>query len=274
MNKYYVYGHYSVENDKLFYIGKGSGKRLKSTTSRSKTWYEYTSKNKWYAKIIHDNLSSEESLKLEKELILANDVLNISLRNTTKPITTEDLSWFEYSDQSPTCLIWKKDVIGVNGRIYQARGSVAGIKTHTSDKKDYRYAVNLGGNKLYVHRIVYALFNEISQDKVIDHIDGNALNNRIENLREVTQYINSKNTSRKIKSNTNFTGVSRVQRKHLKFAQFIAYYKDLDGNHVSKEFSNYKMSEEEALRLAKEWRSTQIALLNDQGAGYTSRHGQ
>ena len=38
-------------------------------------------------------------------------------------------------------------------------------------------------------------------------------------------------------------------------------------------FSVEKHGNEEAFRLACEWRSEQIRLLNEQGAGYTERHG-
>jgi hypothetical protein len=41
----------------------------------------------------------------------------------------------------------------------------------------------------------------------------------------------------------------------------------------SKAFSCLKYGDEEALRLALEWRDKTIKEINEQGAGYTERHG-
>lgn len=55
--------------------------------------------------------------------------------------------------------------------------------THNGIKKDYR-----------VHRLVYLTYKgNISEDKVIDHIDGNTSNNNINNLRCVTSSENCQN---------------------------------------------------------------------------------
>lgn len=51
---------------------------------------------------------------------------------------------------------------------------------------------------LLVHRIIYlAKYGMIPEGYVIDHIDGNPSNNRIRNLRAVTQRENMKNVKRK-----------------------------------------------------------------------------
>lgn len=50
---------------------------------------------------------------------------------------------------------------------------------------------------VYIHRLVFEAFNgRIEDGYVIDHIDGNPMNNRIDNLRQVTQKENvlNKNT--------------------------------------------------------------------------------
>ena len=271
-NKYYVYGHYTVKDNLLFYIGKGSGGRS-TKTGRSKVWNEFVKNNEWYAKILHENLSSSEALRIEKELILSSDVINTAVNNTTKQITAETLQWFRYDESSPTCLVWNKDVVGTTGRIYKKQGEIAGRLHPTSDLKNHRYVVVMQGSQMYVHRLVYALFNKISEDKVIDHIDGNSLNNKIANLREVSQMINAKNTSRTCKSNTGVTGVTCVTRKRLGFKQYIASWYNSEDKLTIKEFSSYKLGEAEAFRLACEWRKEQIRLLNEQGAGYTERHG-
>lgn len=47
---------------------------------------------------------------------------------------------------------------------------------------------------LIYHRVIWALCNGRWPKDVIDHIDGDRYNNRIENLRECTQSVNRRNT--------------------------------------------------------------------------------
>ena len=274
-NKYYVYGHYTVEGDKLFYIGKGQGPRLKQT-GRSKAWEDFTKVNAWYAKILHDGLDNKTAIEIEERLIISmkqEGLLNDRLGTATRTIPVEVLSNFVYSEESPTGLVWAKDVQGKNKRWYHRIGDIAGHEVNTSDLKGKKYSITIGKDSWLVHRIIYSLFYPLCSSRVIDHIDGNPLNNKITNLREVTQQMNARNTNRTLKSNTGVTGVTRTKRKRLNFNQYIASWYSHEGKLCSKEFSSYKIGETEAFRLACEWRKEQLRLLNEQGAGYTDRHG-
>ena len=123
---------------------------------------------------------------------------------------------------------------------------------------------------LKTHRIVYLLAHgKISSEMIIDHINGNPSDNRIENLREITMEVNRRNTGKHPANTTGVTGVACAKN-----GTYRASVKTLDNKRIEKSFSISKYGESEAFRLACNWRSTQIALLNDQGAGYTSRHGQ
>lgn len=273
-NDYYVYGHYFCENHVLFYIGKGRRDRLNKVGGRSKQWSAITSNSEWYADIIKDNLTSDEALYLETELIKSQQgLVNVKVKTSTNTLSEEYLSNFYYDESSPSCLKWAKDIVGINGRIYQRCGDNAGCARSGNDRSTKRWQVAKDGKVVYGHRIVYALFHKLDTRLVIDHIDGDSLNNRISNLRQVPQDLNTRNIKIRKLNSTGVTGITRRKRKHLSFYQYDAVCALADGTQLRKEFSTYKRSEEEAFRLACEWRIEQIAELNKQGAGYTERHG-
>lgn len=67
-------------------------------------------------------------------------------------------------------------------------------------------SVRFNENKLLVHRVIF-LHKNGYLPKYIDHIDGNKLNNKIENLREATFSQNRQNT---VKYKNNKSGVKGV----------------------------------------------------------------
>lgn len=89
-----------------------------------------------------------------------------------------------------------------------ARGCVAGREAG-SIKVDGRYrTVHIHGKRLYVHRIIWEMhYGEIPRDKCIDHIDGNGLNNRLNNLRLATLSENQRNRRLQKCSRTGISGV-------------------------------------------------------------------
>lgn len=116
---------------------------------------------------------------------------------------------FEY-DREKGLLIWRyrkdKDICW-NGRL---AGKVAG-----STDKGYRI-VKFDDRKYAAHRLIWKLaYGSIPNDMQIDHIDGNGLNNRLDNLRLVTNQENQANrhADNKRKNGVKFKGVYKHNNK-------------------------------------------------------------
>ena len=93
------------------------------------------------------------------------------------------------------------------------KGTVAG----TYDQHGYKY-IRSQGKKYQVHRIIWEIHNgDIPEGVVIDHIDRNPRNNKIENLRLATRQQNSWNARAKgycfVGSRNKY--VARLNSKHL-----------------------------------------------------------
>lgn len=86
-------------------------------------------------------------------------------------------------------------------------GNCAGKEASSFDNSTGYYVVNVFGNSDYAHRVVWRMFYEI-EPKIIDHINQNKLDNRIENLRSVNFSENAKNRPKSIYNTSGFNGVS------------------------------------------------------------------
>ena len=89
----------------------------------------------------------------------------------------------------------------VNGSLLNKNGEAVGCVN-----KDGYLQVNIGGKLKLVHRIIYEIVYGFVPE-FVDHVDGNRLNNRPENLRPATRNQNQHN--RKLNSN-NKSGVKGV----------------------------------------------------------------
>jgi hypothetical protein len=73
-------------------------------------------------------------------------------------------------------------------------------------RKDNRKQVIINKRHYLLHRLIY-LYHNKTLPTFIDHIDGNPLNNKIENLREATKEQNGWN---RVKSSNNVSGTKNV----------------------------------------------------------------
>lgn len=68
---YYVYEHYNIDNNEIFYVGKGSGRRYNDIYKRNKEWKEYVKTNNYNVRIIkYFGNNEKEAYKYEKQRIM------------------------------------------------------------------------------------------------------------------------------------------------------------------------------------------------------------
>ena len=117
---------------------------------------------------------------------------------------------------------YKDGILYHNRQSYFARpvGSLHRDKKHLS--------TTVEGSKQLVHRIIWTLhYGAIPEGMLIDHIDHNGFNNRIENLRLATKKTNGRNAGRSKANTSGHTGV-------VWFARHAAWNARLsvDGEHL------------------------------------------
>ena len=95
---------------------------------------------------------------------------------------TEVSKYLEYNPETGE-IIWKS-LKNVRGKVK----SLAGTKM-----RDGRRVVGFNRKRYMSYRLSWLLFYGVLPTGVIDHIDGNPLNDKIENLRDVSRSVNQQN---------------------------------------------------------------------------------
>lgn len=189
---------------------------------------------------------------------------------------SEVISKVVYDENVKSCLKWDANTYsGKNNQIQQTFIGVEAGNYSGCDRKGYYYKFQFNRVKYLCHRVVWEIhLGEIPDGFYVDHRDGNTSNNKISNLRLVDAKINSRN--RKIGDN-NTSGVMGVQfnskltNKKI-YNNWTAEW-SYNGKKKSKSFSINKYGLLPAFAMACKWREDRIKELNEQGAGYTERHG-
>ena len=110
--------------------------------------------------------------------------------------TNELLETFEYEKETGL-LRWKIH------RSHMHPGDIAGTRLKSA------WIVRIHKQCHSIHRVIWQMhFGPIPHGMVIDHIDGNISNNRVENLRVVTPTINSRNLKLSKRNKSEVPGVS------------------------------------------------------------------
>lgn len=264
MNKYYVYVHLNSRGN-VIYVGKGSGKRCYTfKKSKSKNYLSELEKEggKFDVLKVAENLTYEEATDLEiqtyEKYVVEGNLLNGRKPSKVKVIdVSEILSKVRYDESSPTMLRWI-----CKGRNIQ-EGAVAGSK-HSAGY----YEVRINTELYLVHRVVWVIHgNTLDSNMVIDHIDGDRKNNKISNLRQISNLHNSHNSSVKSNNKTGYVGVSFSKSRN----RYVACCQ-IDHKCYKNQFSCNVHGTEVALQMAIKWRADMLKMLNENGAAYTERH--
>lgn len=253
---------FSDEGGITYYIGSGTKYRTQVKGGRSKS-LSAKMEESCVVTILYEDLSKDEALKIENSILedyfnnKCNE--NMQLLNKSKSSKQREYKYsffeqlFYYDPTSPTFLRWKVDRFGTGKAKIVKSGDVAGYISN-----DYAY-VSVDYLGYSVHRIIYSLLNKIdvSNNFVIDHIDGDKLNNHISNLRLVTQQQNlkKKNKPNKLQSN-NTSGIKGVYRLSTEYNEYwvCQYIDKVTNKRISKYFNIEKLGESVAFEKAFELR--------------------
>ena len=193
--RFCVYLHKRSDTGEVFYVGSGTLTRANtmSKSVRNSLWYSIYSSVGCNVEIHKQGLSKIEAEEIESALInslkLTNNLTNIKKVSSNRTLYKKDFEdVLYYSDESVTGLRFFKQPKGRAITTLDA-GSL-GKRATTSPT----YSVCVNFKHYQVHRVIWALIHgECPADMVIDHIDGNGTNNRIDNLRLVSPSQNNKN---------------------------------------------------------------------------------
>jgi len=120
------------------------------------------------------------------------------------------------------------------------------------------FRVKVGGKEYRSHRIIYKMIHkDFDESLVIDHVDGDGLNNRPDNLRAVTQSVNLRNSVKKCNNTSGVTGVCWHKARQKWLARVW-----LNNNAA---YLGYFQDKEDAAKAVEEYRKAN---------GFTDRHGK
>lgn len=125
-----VYAHYTLDTNELFYIGEGTLKRSKSTSSRNRWWNFKVKKHGFKVKILYSNLTKNQAENIETRLIRnlkkrGSKIVNICVGPMYKnhwilniPKELHPMYGKKSPNASKRMTEWNKNHSGINSPVY------------------------------------------------------------------------------------------------------------------------------------------------------------
>lgn len=150
-----------------------------------------------------------------------------------------------------------------NGQVRKNKGKPAGsinpnyVKNRSGPRRTIQFT---GCSETLSSRLIWIFhYGEIEKGKFIDHIDGDSLNDRIENLRCVDHLVNRYNSKKYSRNTSGYTGVSWMKSR----SKYRARGQSDDGKQITLYYGD---NFDEALKARKEWEANHPHM--------TDRHGK
>lgn len=188
-------------------------------------------------KIVLRELSHDEAYNIVKELI------DVDFDKGILWWKKRTMKWFMH------CKFPHRDVSKWNST------NMGNLAFNCIDSKGYKYGCIMN-NLQRAHQMVYLLYHK-RMPTIIDHMNGDKLDNSIHNIREVSREINMRNTKMFSTNKTGYTGVSWCNRDKV-------YRATIQINRKTKHLGNFN-NKEDAYKARKE--AERII------GGFTERHG-
>lgn len=181
--------------------------------------------------------------------------------------------YFYYDETSPSCLRWKGRMSRAGTSLKYLDGKPAG---GTNPNGYWIIRVFCVKTAIAAHRIIWEMFHgKIEGGLFVDHIDRNRGNNKISNLRLVTNQQNTQNAKKRFTNKSGATGVHLWKRETK--SGYNLYWRAqaiYNGKRISKIFSCKIYGYDLAFKMACEYRLNLIEQLNKSGCHYTENHGK
>lgn len=244
------------------YVGQGSVSRPFRKEGRSAKYSEILTDG-GLIQVVAQNISRKESLELEKQLIEKYKLTLINKVGSSIPnaLNYSELSeLFELSVNSDSGIVWKIDRFNCSNTLKAKKGSIAG--SFNKSNVATGWSVPFNGKYIKCHRVVWVLYNKVDlldSDLVINHINGNPLDNRIENLELCTQRVNTLKRTKHPKNTTGCAGIKlEVPKDTGRSITYRVSVSPRNGKRISKNFAISVHGLLPAFALAFMWRQNKI----------------
>lgn len=134
----------------------------------------------------------------------------MSRERKTERCGIEEIQQLLSYDADSGKLTWKVAVGGGNRGRRITAGREAGCARRTKPDGSYYVSLTINGVRYYATHVIWALVYGKWPERTIDHINGNRLDNRLDNLREATLSQQQWNQGKPKTNTTGFKGVGKV----------------------------------------------------------------